>query len=312
MAAVETRREEKPRAVAIFSGSSTLRWPVCCKHDADCGIAPWTTPTVTGLMDRWIVRYSGGPLPVRARLICLPHAGGGAAVFRLWRAHLPADVEICAVVPPGRDHRVRERPITEMSPLVDALAEALWPLLDQPFAVFGHSLGAAVAYEIACRFEDAGRPPVHLFAAGRRAPQLHATAPPIASLDESALLCEVQRRYGPIPAAVLAEPELMAMFLPTLRADLQINEAYWAPARPLPCPVSAFGGSNDATTSTEDLDRWSECTQTTFERCLLPGGHFFIHDSRQQLLSNIDRALHDDRAVDGGAMSLTGRAEQRG
>jgi medium-chain acyl-[acyl-carrier-protein] hydrolase len=180
-----------------------------------------------------------------------------------------------------------------MSKLVDAIVDAVWPWLDRPFAMFGHSLGAAVAYETACRLEDAGRPPAHLFVAGRRAPQTQATAPPIANL----------------PAAVLAEPTLVAMFLPTLRADLQVNEEYGAAPRPLSCPVSAFGGADDATATAEELDQWAACTRMKFERCLLPGKHFFINDSRTRLLSIIDQRLRPGGSARDNVSSHAGTAD---
>jgi medium-chain acyl-[acyl-carrier-protein] hydrolase len=195
-----------------------------------------------------------------------------------------------------------------MSNLVDAAIEALWPWSDQPFALFGHSLGAAVAYEIACRMEDAGRSPTHLFVAGRRAPHAKAGAPPIANLPDVALLCEVQKRYGPIPPTVLAEPDLIAMFLPTLRADLQVNEDYRGAAYPLSCPVSVFGGSEDATTTTDELDQWAACTRTNFERHLLPGKHFFINDARTRLLSLIEQRLRATPSSCGGVAVRAGMA----
>jgi medium-chain acyl-[acyl-carrier-protein] hydrolase len=122
------------------------------------------------------------------------------------------------------------------------------------------------------------------------------------------LLGEVQKRYGPIPAAVLAEPELIALFLPTLRADLQVNEEYWAPAHPLSCPVSALGGADDATTTTEELDQWAACTLRNFERHLLPGKHFFINESRARLLSIIEQRLRSDRSAHDGVSVRAGMA----
>lgn len=260
-------------------------------------------------MDRWIARYSTGSQTARARLLCLPHAGGGAAVFRPWHACVGDGIEVCAVVPPGRDHRWKEDPFRVMSALADAVVEAIWPWLDRPFALFGHSLGAAVAYEIACRLDDAGRAPVHLFVAGRRAPHAPPTAPPLADLADVALLCEVQKRYGPIPAAVLAEPELIAMFLPTLRADLQVNEEYRGAPHPLSCAVSAFGGTDDATTTTEELDQWAACTRVNFERHLLPGKHFFINDARTRLLSLIEQRLRAAPSSCGGVAVRAGMAQ---
>jgi medium-chain acyl-[acyl-carrier-protein] hydrolase len=195
-----------------------------------------------------------------------------------------------------------------MSALADAVVEAILPWLDRPFGLFGHSLGAAVAYEIACRLDDAGRAPAHLFVAGRRAPHAPPTAAPLANLDDVALLCEVQKRYGPIPAAVLAEPELIAMFLPTLRADLQVNEEYRGAPHPLSCAVSAFGGTDDATTTTEELDQWAACTRVNFERHLLPGKHFFINDARTPLLALIEQRLRAAPSSCGGVAVRAGMA----
>jgi medium-chain acyl-[acyl-carrier-protein] hydrolase len=204
-------------------------------------------------LNKWVIRYSLGAEAARGRLFCLPHAGGGAAIYRPWHGGVGSEFEVCVVVPPGRDHRIREEPFRAMS--------------------------------------DAGRAPAHLFVAGRRAPHAPPTAPPLANLADVALLCEVQKRYGPIPAAVLAEPELIAMFLPTLRADLEVNEEYRGTAHPLSCAVSAFGGADDATTTTEELDQWAACTRVNFERHLLPGKHFFINDARTRLLSLIEQRL---------------------
>ena len=123
--------------------------------------------------DRWLAYREVKP-HARLRIFCFPYAGGGASIFRGWTALLPADLEVCPVQLPGREGRLREAPFTHMEPMVNALVDALQPYFDLPFVLFGHSMGAAIAFELTRELRRRGRPqPLHLFAAGRRAPHLH-------------------------------------------------------------------------------------------------------------------------------------------
>jgi surfactin synthase thioesterase subunit len=219
----------------------------------------------------------------RVRLFCFHHAGGNALVYRQWCAELPDWIDVCPVQLPGRGQRIDEPPFTRMHDLVDAfVSETDSLLLDIPVAVFGHSMGAAVAFAVA---ERLGPAVAHVFAAGRRAlsqPQrgeLH-------TLDDSGLeryLC----RLNATPSIVFENPELRAYVLNVLRADLTLNASYWTD-RPLPAtPLTVLGGSDDPEVSPESLDAWRALTRDLFRRVMFPAQHFFTitcRDAVQRLV----------------------------
>jgi medium-chain acyl-[acyl-carrier-protein] hydrolase len=202
-------------------------------------------------------------------------------------------VEVCAVQPPGRGSRLREAPFTNMPDLISAAAPALAPCTNPPFAFFGHSLGALVAFEFARRLRRAGRGgPSHLFVSGCRAPQLALTRAHTYDLPEPEFVEELRRLKG-TPEEVLDHPELLQLILPLLRADFSIAQTYtYAPEEPaLSCPVTAFGGKGDEEVGRESLEAWCEQTNDSFSMHLLPGDHFFIHESQSLLLEVISRDL---------------------
>jgi medium-chain acyl-[acyl-carrier-protein] hydrolase len=213
-------------------------------------------------------------------LFCLPYAGGSASLYRDWAAQLPDTVEVCPVQLPGREQRLDERPFSRIEPLVEALAVALRPQLDIPFALFGHSMGALIAFELARQLRRQGLPmPVHLFASGRHAPHRPDPVPPIHNVPDETLLAEVRRLQG-TPDGIWEDPELRALFLPILRADFSVNESYrHIREAPLACGISAFGGLEDYKVGREDLTGWRQHTQGAFALRMLPGGHFFMRES---------------------------------
>lgn len=228
------------------------------------------------------------------RLFCFPHAGGGSLTFFPWSAELGPEIEVCAVQLPGRESRLREPAIDDLKQLRERLAEALLPALGRtPFAFYGHSFGALVAFELTRELRRRGAPlPRLLLAAGRAAPSRPAVARPIAAIaDDDAFVDELQRRYGGIPAALRGERELLALILPTLRADLKITEIYEYHAEPpLPVPIRAFGGSDDPGVDEPSLHAWSQETSAGFGVQMFRGGHFFTQEVRPELLRTI-RAL---------------------
>jgi surfactin synthase thioesterase subunit len=238
----------------------------------------------------WITEYSDGSEKVR--LFCLPFAGGNSQIYRNWPDHLPAGVGVLAVELPGRGARMREPPISDMAALIAALSEALVPYLDRPFAFFGHSMGAAIAYEAARHVTAAdGRSAAHLFVSARRAPGMKSRRPAADTLDDG-LFIQRLRELGGTSEAVLAEPDLMALFLPMLRADFRLNDTYQPlPGPALACPLTVFGGQGDPEALVHELEAWRGLAPVGFELCLFPGDHYFFQSVRPDLLARIAREL---------------------
>jgi medium-chain acyl-[acyl-carrier-protein] hydrolase len=242
---------------------------------------------------RFLRPRSGAAGAARRRLFCFPYAGGGSGIFRLWPDLLPGDTELGAPILPGRETRVNEASIADMGALVDLLAEAIEPHLDLPYALFGHSLGAFVAFDLAHEIARRGWPaPLHLFVSAQRGPGLPYRAQPIYELSDTAFLDKVSARYGGLPTALASHAEFMAVLTPILRADFKLVETYRRRAPgPLSCPITAFGGVEDTFITPDKLDAWSVETSAGFARRMAPGGHFFIETERAWLLAQIRRDL---------------------
>lgn len=251
-----------------------------------------------GRAPAWLVDLAGGPA-APLQLVVFPHAGGSALAYAGWRALLPADgVHLRAVEAPGHGRRAGEAPIAQMDALLDGLGPALAGAMDRPTVFFGHSLGAAVAFAAAAWLADRGHPaPIHLGVSGRRAPSAPRRKPPVSGLPEGALRAELAR-LGGTPKVVLEDTELMALFLPVIRADLAISEAWSAPVdRRAPCPVSAYGGDADPEATAEELDAWGLHASGWFHRRLFGGTHFFLQERPGPV---VDALLHDLHAAAGG------------
>lgn len=229
----------------------------------------------------------------KLRLFCFHYAGGGASSFRNWSDNLPLSVEVCSVELPGRGFRLMEAAFTSLDPLVQALADALIPRLDKPFAFFGHSMGGLVSFELTRLLRsNYNLNPVHLFVSARRAPQLPDPEPLIHNLSEPEFLDELRDLEG-TPQEVLENAELMQLLLPTLRADFTVIETYAYTAEPpLDCPIAAFGGLQDREVSYDELKAWQEQTNAAFSLHMLPGNHFFLHSAQSLLLKLLSQDLH--------------------
>jgi medium-chain acyl-[acyl-carrier-protein] hydrolase len=247
--------------------------------------------------DPWIQR----PLPrphARLRLLLLPHAGGAASTFRGWADALPAEVEVCPVQLPGRENRMAERAFTSVPPLVEALAAALERWRDLPYAVFGHSNGALIGFELARLVRRTGTPgPVHLFASGRRAPDVPARHPPVWTLTDDGFL-EQLKELGGMPREILEHPELLALLLPLLRADMTLADTYaYADEPPLSLPITTFGGIDDTKATRDDVEAWARHTTAPFAMHVFAGDHFFIFSQREPLLRVLSEALRQTVAA---------------
>jgi medium-chain acyl-[acyl-carrier-protein] hydrolase len=222
------------------------------------------------------------------RLFCFPSAGSGAVQFNHWPSSLPPDVELNIFQLPGRETRLKEPLYTEAGPLIRELSAIMGDYLDAPYVFLGHSLGAMLAFETIRALRSAGaRLPLHLFVIGRRAPHLPIDGEPMHRLSDERLV-EWMRRLGGTPDKLLQMPEMMELFLPILRADLQVNETYrFSPQAPLELPISCFGGVQDSQASRAQLEAWREHTTAGFNVRMYPGGHFFLKDYQATLLRDI-------------------------
>lgn len=212
------------------------------------------------------------------RLFVFHHAGGGASSYVRWAHALQHLAEVIPVQLPGRENRRREAPYRSLLPLASDVANALQPYLDVPFAFFGHSMGAFISYEIARVVRDRfGRNPEQLFVSGFQAPHLPRTEPPIYMLPDAEFVEALMERYEGIPSVILQDPELLALFLPVLRADLELVETYeFQPAEQFTCPIYALGGSEDPRLDERRLSAWREHTDGEFGHRFFEGGHFYL------------------------------------
>jgi medium-chain acyl-[acyl-carrier-protein] hydrolase len=197
---------------------------------------------------------------------------------------MPPEIDLCPVELPGRAARLDETPLTSMSELMDRLDHALKPLMGVPFGFFGHSVGAWMAYEAARQLLSVdGRAAVHLFVSARGSPNSASADHPPARLRSDRDLLAILDRFGGTPAAVMQRPELIAVLLPALRADLAVVEGYGVdPPDPIACPITAFGGADDLLHS-GSLQSWRDFTRGKFRICIFPGGHFYFSSAAAAL-----------------------------
>lgn len=238
----------------------------------------------------WLSRQSLRPGSA-LRLFLLPPAGGSSLLFRGWEDAMPAGVDACAIHLPGRGNRLLDPPFTQLEPLVHALGQGLLPDMDRPFAFFGHSMGALVAFELS-RFlrKVYGTGPEALFVSGGRAPHIPEGRRDYL-LPDAEFVAELRRLDG-TPAEILDNPEALQLLLPIVRADFEATQTYeYREGPPLSLRISAFGGSQDGNTPEELILPWSRHTTGPFSLHMLPGGHFFIEESRSQLLTIIASEL---------------------
>ena len=235
---------------------------------------------------RWFKRF-GRTGRSRIRLFCLHHAGGAASLYRTWPRLLPEAIEPVAVQLPGRADRFSEPAYDRMEPLVVELVEAIGPLLDQPFACYGTSMGARVAWALSHALRERALPmPQVLYVASNPAPRSGNGAWDLDWPDE--LLVRYLRDLGSTPPEALDDPDLLAVLLPTLRADLTLLSRYTArPTSPLDVPIHAFAATGDIEATPERMRRWAAETSAAFTLDLVPGGHLFEPAGVRQVIRTI-------------------------
>jgi medium-chain acyl-[acyl-carrier-protein] hydrolase len=240
--------------------------------------------------DSWFPFGTASDAPVR--LLCLPHAGAGASVYRTWGRGLPAPVTACPVQPPGRERRLAEPPVTSVRELARQLAPHVIAMIRAPYAIFGHSTGALSAFEVSREIRRLGAPlPVRLFVAGRRAPSMPMPRTELAGLppDELAI---VLRRLDGTPEDILQSPAMLRLLQPLLAADFQVNEDYaYRHEPPLPIPITTFASTRDPFAAPEDVVGWQAETAARCTPIVLDGGHFAIFQHAAAVLRQIARDL---------------------
>jgi medium-chain acyl-[acyl-carrier-protein] hydrolase len=241
----------------------------------------------------WVRVLHRPDLP-RARLFGFPYSGTGPQFFRGWAGALPG-IEIAGVELPGRQRRLFEPPVTELRRIVDAVAAEIECHLDLPYAFFGHSFGALLAYEVACRLCDANKAlPSHLFVSAFRSPNVVRHARALHELPDREFIAEL-KNYGGTPDQVLQDPEAMRLFLPALRADFLLHETYrWQQRCALPMPITAFYGTRDLIVPAVSMEEWASMTAARFKLIAINGGHFFIHSATAEIAEELRCAFVRD------------------
>ena len=235
----------------------------------------------------WILRYQPPPEPQR-RLFCFPFAGGTASIYRGWQPALSPDVELCAIQLPGRETRFAEPAFNNMAALLEAMFNDLLPWLDKPYALFGHSLGAIIAFELQQAVRDLGlNGPQHFFASGHRGPHIPDPDAPIHDLPAEAFLIAL-RTFSGTPEVILQNEEIMAIFGPILRADMQVDNDYLnARPQPLDCPLTVYGGQSDNIVSQAHLESWRRVAGPNFSIQSFEGDHFLLKTNQNSLLEHL-------------------------
>jgi medium-chain acyl-[acyl-carrier-protein] hydrolase len=222
------------------------------------------------------------------RLFCFPYAGGGAQIFNAWRELVREDISLHAIQPPGRGKRLFDPPVLDLETAVEAIVEAIGPMLDLPFFFFGHSMGALVAFEVARALRRKTMVlPRRLFLSAYGAPQFKRSRKAIHGLPDNEFTEAVKALEG-TPHDVFENPELLSLILPALRADFALVECYQHRfEEPLPTPIVAFCGMRDAYVDREAMEGWQFQTSLFAGVHMMPGGHFFIHEALPSLASKI-------------------------
>jgi surfactin synthase thioesterase subunit len=236
---------------------------------------------------RWLVGTAARSEPVR--LYCFPHGGGSVADYVRWTARMPG-IEVWGVQLPGRGGRVAEQPVTRIDKLVAAIADEVG--FRAPYALFGHSFGALVTYELAVELRRRGLPqPARIFVSGFPAPHLPRRTAAVSHLPDDEFLHEVARRHGGVSEEVLRDPSLRAAVLPALRADYEALEFYvYLPEPKLACPLTVLNGREDLIAA-QDLAVWQDISTVPIVRRTFPGGHFYLRERPDQVVRAVFAAL---------------------
>ena len=239
---------------------------------------------------QWVVIPRPNP-KAAMRLICIPHAGGGVSSFRGWSERLGI-AEVGVVELPGRGSRLREPVVESVTAAADGLVEAMAIGPVGPTALFGHGLGALIAFEAARRLEARGWPMLALFVSGRRAPSLPASGPVLSRLPLEQLVEEAQRRSDVIPLDAALDRDSIRLLIPGVRADFAMLDGYvYQPGAPLRCPIVACGAASDPDFSRNDQPAWRAETSARFSLHVFAGDASYLQREREAVTALIANQL---------------------
>lgn len=256
---------------------------------------------MTETTSAWVRQFHPAP-EAATRLVCLPHAGGSAPFFHPVSQRLSPAVDVLAIQYPGRQDRRHEPCVESVEELAERLVTELRPWLDRPVTLFGHSMGASVAFEVARRLEAAGTVPLGLFVSGRRAPSRHRDER-VHESDDDGLIAEMKRLSG-TDATVLGDEELLRMVLPAIRADYRAAELYrYTPGPRLGCPIHALIGEDDPKATVDEARSWEDHTDGVFDITVFDGGHFYINTHAARVMDLIE--AHIARSCSAGTSTRT-------
>lgn len=231
------------------------------------------------------------------QLVCIPHAGAGAGAYRGWQERLGTAAQVLPVQLPGREYRLGEAPLDNIDTVVAALTGPALQVLRPPYVLFGHSMGALIAFELAHALTARGRPPAHLVVSGFAAPRIDpvervAAAGAVEAYASDEALVDYVRTVSGDDDGVLAVPEFVEMLLPVMRADFALCASYRFRARPpLAMPLTVLTGRDDPTTPRHHQEPWQEVTTGPTERVVLPGGHIYTHEQLDAVLAVLRRVV---------------------
>ena len=239
----------------------------------------------------WLRRFHPAP-DAGVRLVCFPHAGGSATFYLPVSRTLSPSIEVLPVQYPGRQDRHSEPCVSDIGELADRVVEHLLPLDAKPLALFGHSMGAVVAYEVARRLQSKGITPLRLFVSGRRAPSRTRTGNGhVHQLDDNGLIDEL-RKLSATDSQLLGDPDMLRMILPAVRNDYKAVESYrHVPGPPLDCPIVALTGDDDPQVTLDEATGWSEHTTCGFELKVYEGGHFYLNSHAAAVMEAISAGV---------------------
>jgi surfactin synthase thioesterase subunit len=239
------------------------------------------------------------PRPPRAAatrrpLLCLPYAGGGTRSYESWQPLLPQTVDLLTLRLPGRETRAEEPPATDLAGLADDIAAELGPRLPGRFGLFGHSMGGLLAYEVARRLRDTyDAEPACLIVSGTRPPDRRAEERRYSELDDEQLR-EAVGAMGGTDAGVLHDPDVWGLVAPVIRGDLELCDSYrYEPAKPLSCPVVAYGSQQDPDVDSATVEHWAHFTTGPFASRMFPGDHFYFRTWPEAFAMDLVNRLYD-------------------